>query len=126
MVNHYVMNWRRDTSGECSDSDSHYASITGGSTSYNITGLEEDSSYSITMRASISIASTEVSNPATVMTLEAGERELLQVHVTRIYILVRSCIHNCYSHTCICTNNSTCIYISLVLRPSHYVHLLYT
>ena len=37
------------------------------------------------MRASISIASTEVSNPATVMTLEAGERELLQVHVTRIY-----------------------------------------
>ena len=46
-------------------------SITDGSTSYMITGLEEDSSYSITVEAMNSIG-TATSNTATGMTQEAG------------------------------------------------------
>ena len=53
----------------CGDS----ATITDGSTSYDITGLEEDSSYNITVRASNTAGSTAVSNTVTVITLEAGE-----------------------------------------------------
>ena len=53
----------------CGDS----ATITDGSTSYDITGLEEDSSYNITVRASNTAGSTAVGNTITVITLEAGE-----------------------------------------------------
>ena len=42
------------------------------SVSYTITGLEEDSTYSITVIASNSAGSSAVSNTA--MTMEAGER----------------------------------------------------
>ena len=48
--------------------------ITDGSTSYDIMGLEEDSSYTITVTASNSVGSSAVSNTVTAMTLEAGER----------------------------------------------------
>ena len=66
--------WQRDTSVGCPDVD-------GGSdtmitdTSYDITGLEEDSRYSITVRASNKAGSTKSSNIVTAMTLEAGERD---------------------------------------------------
>ena len=63
--------WQRDTSGECSDEDEDSATIT--DTSYDITGLEEDSSYSITVRASNTAGSSEDSNTVTAMTVEAGE-----------------------------------------------------
>ena len=66
--------WQRDTTGECSDEDEDSATIT--DTSYDITGLEEDSSYSITVRASNTAGSSEDSNPVTAMTLEAGERDI--------------------------------------------------
>ena len=65
--------WQRDTTGECSNEDEDSATIT--DTSYDITGLEEDSSYSITVRASNTAGSSEDSNTVTAMTLEAGERD---------------------------------------------------
>ena len=59
--------WQRDTPRECSDEDEDSATIT--DASYDITGLEEDSSYSITVRASNTAGSSEVSNTLTAMTL---------------------------------------------------------
>ena len=47
--------------------------IYGGSTSYDITGLEEGSIYTITVTASNSAGSTAVSNTVTAITLEAGK-----------------------------------------------------
>ena len=63
----YEVTWQRDTSLECSDEDSGMATSVG-----EITGLEEDSSYSITVRAINDAGSSEVT--VTEMTLEAGER----------------------------------------------------
>ena len=68
------MMWQRDTSGECPDEDEDSISLTDGSTSYDIMGLEEDSSYSTTVTASIAAGGSAVSNTVTAMTLEAGER----------------------------------------------------
>ena len=65
--------WQRDTSGECPDGDEDTISLTDGSTSYDIMGLEEDSSYSITVTASNAAGSSAVSNTVTALTLEAGE-----------------------------------------------------
>ena len=69
----YEVMWQRDTTGECSNGDEDSDTIT--DTSYDITGLEEDSNYSITVRASNTAGSNEDSNTVTAMTLEAGERD---------------------------------------------------
>ena len=69
----YEVMWQRNTTGECSDEDEDSATVIT-DTSYDITGLEEDSSYSITVRASNTAGSSEISNTVTPMTLEAGER----------------------------------------------------
>ena len=66
------MMWQRDTSGECSDEDNGSTTITDGSISYVIMGLEEDSGYTITVTATNVAGSSAVS--ITEMTLEAGER----------------------------------------------------
>ena len=67
--------WETDDIGGCSGgSDMDSTTITDGSTSYDIMGLEEDSSYTITMNASNSAGSSAVINTVTAMTLEAGER----------------------------------------------------
>ena len=66
------MVWERETSGGCPDEDEGSATITDGSTSYNITGLEEDSSYIITVTAT-NVAGSVVSDPVTGMTEQAGE-----------------------------------------------------
>ena len=58
--------------GECSDEDKGNTTITDGSTSYTITGLEEDSNYSITVGI-YTPAGSAVSDPITIMTEEAGE-----------------------------------------------------
>ena len=68
------MLWQRDTSGECPDEDEGSTTVTGGSTSYDIMGLEEDSSYSITVTARNTAGSSAVSNTVTAITLEAGEQ----------------------------------------------------
>ena len=63
-------------------------SITDGSTSYMITGLEEDSSYSITVEAMNSIGMA-TSNTATGMTQEAGKQQTTDCDIcqcsTRLY-----------------------------------------
>ena len=66
--------WQRDTSGECSNGDEDSDTMIT-DTSYDIAGLQEDSSYSITVRASNTNNSNEDSNTVTAMTLEAGERD---------------------------------------------------
>ena len=69
----YVVNWQRDTSVGCTDEDTGSTTITGGSmTSYNITGLEEDSRYAVTVTASNSLGD-EPSNQITAMTMMARE-----------------------------------------------------
>ena len=73
VVDSYEVMWERDTSGECPGVDEDSATITGGSTNYTISGLEEDSSYNITVTAT-NAAGSAVSVPATAMTGEAGER----------------------------------------------------
>ena len=72
VVDSYEVVWERDTSGECPDEDEGSVTITDGSTSYTITGLEEDSSYTITVTAT-NVAGSAVSDPVTGMTWEAGE-----------------------------------------------------
>ena len=72
VVDSYEVMWERDTSGECPGVDEGSATITGGSTSYTISGLEEDSSYTITVTAT-NAAGSAVSIPITAMTGEAGE-----------------------------------------------------
>ena len=67
--------WQTNDVGGCSGgSDIDSTTITDGSTSYDITELEEDSTYSITVTASNSGGSSAVSNTVTAMTMEAGER----------------------------------------------------
>ena len=71
----YEVMWETDDIGGCSGrSDINSVTITDGSTSYDIMGLEEDSSYTITVTASNSAGSSAVSNTVTAMSLEAGER----------------------------------------------------
>ena len=71
-MNYEVM-WQRDTSGECSDEDEGSTTITDGSTSYNVTGLEEDSNYTVSVMAMNSIGNAN-SNTVTGMTVEAGKK----------------------------------------------------
>ena len=66
------MMWERDTSGECPDEDEGSVTITNGSTSYTITGLEEDSNYTITVNAT-NAAGSAASDHVTGMTGEVGE-----------------------------------------------------
>ena len=74
-IDSYVVMWETDDVGGCSGgSDMDSTTITDDSTSYDITGLEEDSTYSITVTASNSAGSSAVSNTVTAMTMEAGER----------------------------------------------------
>ena len=65
----YEVMWERDTSIGCSDEDVGSATSIG-----TITGLQEDSSYIISVTASNAAGSSAVSNTVTAMTLEAGER----------------------------------------------------
>ena len=68
----YVVAWERDTSGECLDVDEDSATISGSSTNYTISGLEEDSNYTINVTAT-NVVGSAVSVPVTAVTGEAGE-----------------------------------------------------
>ena len=74
VVDSYEVVWQRDTTGECSDEDKNSTTVTNDSTSHDIMGLEEDSSYTITVTVTTGAGSTAVSDAVTAMTLEAGER----------------------------------------------------
>ena len=67
-----MVEWQRDTSVGCSDEDENRVSVNGAFTSYIITGLEEDSRYTITVTVSNSAGSSGVSNTVTPMTEETG------------------------------------------------------
>ena len=71
-VDSYEVTWDRDTSGECRDVDEDRATISGSSTSYTISGLQEESNYTITVTAT-NTAESAVSVPVTAVTGEAGE-----------------------------------------------------
>ena len=75
VVDSYKVMWQRDTSIGCSDEDEASGIINTNSisTSYVISGLEEDSVYRITVTAVNSIANI-VSETVTAMTKEAGEK----------------------------------------------------
>ena len=70
LVNSYEIVWTYD--GECSDVRGGRATLTGDMTSYTIEGVEEYSTYSITVTATNNVGSA-VSEEATVRTSEAGE-----------------------------------------------------
>ena len=82
MVDSYEVMWERDTSGECLDVDEGSTTITGGSSNYTITGLEEDSNYTITVTVNNAAGST-VSVPVTGMTGEAGEELCEAIYLQR-------------------------------------------
>ena len=68
----YEVMWETDDIGGCSGvRDMNSTTVTDGSTSYDIMGLEEDSSYSITL--TVSSPETRDSVNITVKTLEAGK-----------------------------------------------------
>ena len=71
VVDSYEVMWQRDTTVGCPDIDEGSDSII--TTLYDIMGLEENSSYIITVTASNSAGSSEVSNTVTAITEEAGE-----------------------------------------------------
>ena len=69
-VTSYEVIWQRDTTPECPD-DMDEGNATISSTVYCVDGLEEDSSYTITVIAS-NAESSAISNTITAMTGEAG------------------------------------------------------
>ena len=99
MVDSYEVTWERDTSGECNDVDGGLTTIIDGSTSYNITGLEEDSSYIITVTAT-NAAGSAVSVPVTAMTGEAGEEQSDILWIEQVYQIIFSFSSICPSHLC--------------------------
>ena len=70
-VKTYEVMWERDTSGDCRNMNESSTTITGDSTSYIITRLEEDSNYTITVTAT-NAAGNAVSDSVIGMTGEAG------------------------------------------------------
>ena len=106
MVDSYEVMWQRDTSGDCPNVDEDSMSITDGSTSYMITGLEEDSSYNITVEAMNSIGMA-TSNTATGMTQEAGKQQttdggmsVCKMIVNLSHVYCGYCSSVCCSHFC--------------------------
>ena len=67
----YEVMWQRDNSGDCPDEDDGSTTLTDGSTSYIITGLEESSNYTITVIATNTNV-MEISNSVTGFTQESG------------------------------------------------------
>ena len=85
MVDSYEVMWERDISGECPDVDNGRNTITNGSTSYTITGLEEDSNYTVTVAATNALGRA-VSVPVIGFTREAGEGLCDTKYIYIIYI----------------------------------------
>ena len=72
LVDSYEVMWQRDTSGDCPDEDEGNITITNGSTSHTIAGLEENSNYNVIVRAVNAIGSSK--NNSIVVTGEAGQQ----------------------------------------------------
>ena len=73
VVDSYVVMWERDTSaGECPDEDEGSTTISSGSTSHTVRGIEENSTYTIMVTAS-NVAGSTVSDSVSGVTGEAGK-----------------------------------------------------
>jgi len=97
VVDNYQVMWQGDTSGNCSTGDVGSTAIADGSTSYQITGLQENSNFNISLIAT-NAAGSAVCDSITAMTEEASEGyscviSTLTCH--RIFILCRTI---CPSH----------------------------
>ena len=76
VVTEYLVQWVRDTAVGCMDEDQGSTTITDGSAvSYEISGLQENSMYSMIVTSSNAAGSAPVSNTVTAMTEEAGVSE---------------------------------------------------
>ena len=75
----YEVKWQRDTSIGCADEDQGSRTIIDGSTSYTISGLEEDSRYDVTIAASNDIGE-KTSNSINPVTITAGEYSEMQLY----------------------------------------------
>ena len=75
----YLVEWKTARKGGCScRREQGGISIDGSSTAYDITGLEEDGRYSITLKTlNLDLSPREHHSIILAMTLEAGEREPL-------------------------------------------------
>ena len=68
----YEVDWERVTTGECDNKDEGSVTLVGGSmTSYTVTGVEENSNYTITVTA-FNDNGNEMSSPITAMTQTTG------------------------------------------------------
>ena len=97
VVDSYEVMWQRDTSGDCPDEDEGSMSITDGSTSYMITELEEDSSYSITVKAMNSMGMA-TSNTATGVTQDARKQQTADCDICQYS---SECMKHCHIHNII-------------------------
>ena len=78
--------WKTDDIGGCSGgSDMNSTTVTDGSTSYDIMGLEEITTYTITVTASNSIGGSAVSNEVIAVTRKAGENYVV---IMIVYIIL--------------------------------------
>ena len=66
----------------CSNKDQATIIVSGGFTSYEITGLEEGNRYTITVNASNAAGNGSASNAVTAMTEERGEELILSMFLT--------------------------------------------
>ena len=73
VVTSYEVVWQRDTSGDCPNEDQGNSTLTGGSTSYDLVGLEENSRYTVTLTASNEAGSSDRSDPVAETTDKAGK-----------------------------------------------------
>ena len=64
--------WQRDSSGDCPDEDEGNTTLAGGFTGYNITGLEEDSNYTVTVTATNEVGNSTTNNNIIPTTMEDG------------------------------------------------------
>ena len=87
VVEIYMVSWMKDVSAKCSNNHRDTTTITDGSTSYIITELEEDSTYNITVTASIAAASG-ISTLVTGKTMKAGNGLLGDVVINKVMLFL--------------------------------------
>ena len=95
VVEIYMVSWMKDVSAKCSNNHRDTTTITDGSTSYIITELEEDSTYNITVTASIAAASA-ISTLVTGKTMKAGNGLLGDVVINKVMQWrIQGGVHGC-------------------------------
>ena len=73
VVTGFIVSWQRNTSVGCPVTDQGSTRVVGGFTSFTITGLEEDSRYTVSVRPFNEVGRGPRSNTVTAMTQEAGK-----------------------------------------------------